>query len=148
MSRSTYSHIIQSRLRGDPLFLDGLQDVTDIRVRRIVELGEPVGDDPFGVGHENDRMRDARMKGRFIVQNIECFDNFGIGIGLKRESDLAPLGEMGKRADIVSADHGYVVAEVGEIFLTVAPDDRLGFTVGSPIERSGEQQDQSGPADE
>ena len=93
-----------------------------------------MGDDPFGVGHENDRIRDARMEGRFIVQNIECFDNLGIGIGQKRESDLAALGEMGKRADIVTADHGYVVAQVGEIFLTVVPDDSLGFTVGLPIE--------------
>jgi hypothetical protein len=90
-------------------------------------------------------MRNAMVgasRRRFRVEDVEGLDDFRFGVGQQRVSDVPAFREtLDDRGGIV-ADYGQAITELADRFEVGVPGDRLGFTIGSPIERSVEQQDQ------
>ncbi len=101
--------------------------------------------DALGVDDENDRVGDAvaGLPRRVVfVEHLEGADDFRARIGEQGKTDIALLGETRERRDFVIADGRDVVAEAGEFAQSSVPGDRLDFAGGSPVERTGEQQDE------
>jgi hypothetical protein len=80
---------------------------------------------------------------RFLIEDVEGLDDFRFGVGQQRVSDVPAFRETLDRRGGIVADRGQAITELADRFEVVVPGDRLGFTIGSPIERSGEQQDQA-----
>ena len=108
-------------------------------------------DHALGVDDEQHRdghtvARPARRK--IFVEQTEGADDRRFRVGEQGEADVAALREPRQRPNIVIADRGEGVAKRREFLDFVVPGDRLGLAVNSPIQRAGEQQDQSALARE
>jgi len=106
-----------------------------------------VRDDTFGVGDEDDRMREAVTGRPFresLIEDIERLDDVGLSVRKQRHPDFLVFRESRERPDIVITDEGDVVAAFREVRVPFVPGDRLKFAVGSPVERTGKKQNQAG----
>ena len=95
--------------------------------------------DAVGVEHDNNRMRDTvriTAGGVVLVQQTECANDFGFGIGENRIFNSAAFCEARYCRDGIVSYRRDLVAERSEFIDPFVPGDRLDNAEGSPIERS------------
>lgn len=122
------------------------QDRVDIGPPGIFDFRIPRPHHALSVEHQDNWMRDTVIggaRGMPLVQEPERPDDFRFRVGQQRKTDFPPLGEARQLRDRIVTYRCDPIAPRGEFIIPFVPDDRLGLTVNSPIERPGEQKDQS-----
>ncbi len=87
----------------------------------------------------------SARRGEFRIQQIKRLDDFGSGVRQQRERDGFLASELRDCGLWVVTDRGDAIAACVEFLEALVPGDRLVLAEWSPIEGTGEQDDQPAP---
>lgn len=105
-----------------------------------------MGDPTLRIEHHDDRMGDpvgiapARIT---FVEETKLADYFGFRICNERHLQIAAALKTIEEPFLIIGYRCYVIAKSFNLIDLTVPGDRLDDAVGSPIERSGEQQNKT-----